>query len=285
MTEKLKIVLIVATTSGKVVFDYFKKNKFVDLTLVITFPDDKSVPRHEIFPHADNIVKTDSANNYAELIVDSKPDYIFVEGWSELLSQEILNCPKHGVIGFHPSKLPNDRGRSVLAWQIEENYTESAVTMFYYNNFPDGGDIIGQELFKIEFNDYITNILDKLDSCVHSLITSYFPLIRQGIAPRKKQNINEGNFRRLRNENDSMIDWNDNSLNIYNKIRAISEPYPLAIAKINNELFKVKKSQIIHTFPYGEELRPGDVVAKLFDDSLIVKTRDSFIRLIYLSKK
>ena len=37
MENKLKIVLIVATTSGKIIYDYFIKNKFVDILQVFTF--------------------------------------------------------------------------------------------------------------------------------------------------------------------------------------------------------------------------------------------------------
>ena len=34
------------------------------------------------------------------------PDYIFCFGWSTLLPQRILDIPKYGVVGYHPSLLP-----------------------------------------------------------------------------------------------------------------------------------------------------------------------------------
>ena len=40
----------------------------------------------------------------------------------------ILSIPRMGVLGFHPAKLPFDRGRSVLAWQIEDGYTAVSYT-------------------------------------------------------------------------------------------------------------------------------------------------------------
>ena len=67
-----------------------------------------------------------------------------------MLSEDLIDLPTKGVVGFHPSKLPFDRGRSVLAWQIEEGYTETALTMFFYSTYPDGGDIIAQEKIRIE---------------------------------------------------------------------------------------------------------------------------------------
>ena len=188
-----------------------------------------------------------------------------------------------GVIGFHPAKLPMDRGRSVLAWQIEDGYTETALTMFKYTDYPDGGDIIGQDIIKIEKEDYISDILDKVDIATENLMKAYFPLLRQGLVKPKKQNLSEGSFRRLRNSGNSVINWNSNSDTIYNKIRAISHPYPGATTTlmINEEecnMF-VWRSEIVKDFPYGKETMPSTVVAKLYDSSLIVKTRDAFLRI------
>jgi methionyl-tRNA formyltransferase len=208
------------------------------------------------------------------------PDYIFVAGWSELLSDELIHIPVNGTIGFHPAKLPCNRGRSVLAWQIEEGYTENALTMFFYTDYPDGGDIIAQECFKIEENDYIADVLKKVNMATYNLMYAYFPLIRQGLAQRKKQCLEDGNFRRLRTtEIDSQIDWNHNSRNIYNKIRAISKPYPGAEGAIDGINMKIWRSEVVD-FPYGQTEKPGAVIARLYDNSCIIKTRDGFLRIL-----
>ena len=47
-----------------------------------------------------------------------------------MINDKILRIPKYGVIGFHPSNLPKDRGRSVLAWQIEDGYPYTFLSMF-----------------------------------------------------------------------------------------------------------------------------------------------------------
>ena len=273
--KKLKIAFIGGMTDGKIVYEYLSKNKHVDLSLTITYPDNTEVPRHVNFPESKNIIKTNSANQYVDKFNDI--DYIFVCGWSELLSNEILKSAKKGVIGFHPSKLPRDRGRSVVAWQIEDGYTEISLTMFYYIDFPDGGDIIAQENIKIEYNDYLNDVLDKIDQATYNLIYANFQLIRKGIIKPRKQILSEGNFRRLRTSRDSKINWNTNSLNIYNKIRAISHPYPCAIGEIENINYKIVKAKVLKKFEFGNECNPGVLVSKLFDNSLVVKTKDNFI--------
>ena len=143
---------------------------------------------------------------------------------------------------------------------------------------PDCGDIIAQEKITIDFEDTIKDVLVKVGDATYSLMKAYFPLIREGKAPRLVQDIRQGNFRRLRKEKDSAIDWNTNSLFIYNKVRAITHPYPGAIGVIDKEKYSIWKCEILD-FPFGEQLLPGSLVATLFDSSLVVRTRDGFIRI------
>ena len=241
----IKVAFIGALPNGLTVYKYLKSNKYVDLLCSITCPDQTDNPEHISFANDKDIIKTKSANDYLAHLKALELDYIFVAGWSELLSSKLINLPKKGTIGFHPSKLPRDRGRSVLAWQILEGYEKSALSMFFYNDIPDGGDIIGQDDFSIENNDTIQDVLLKVNQSTTNLMKSFFPLIRQGVAPRRKQNLEEGNFRRLRKAKDSIINWNQNAQIIYNLIRAITDPYPNAVGVIENKEYKIYKSEII----------------------------------------
>ncbi|MGM0408660.1 MAG: methionyl-tRNA formyltransferase [Bacteroidota bacterium] len=282
---KMNVVFIGGLTNGKIVYDYLSKNRFVDLKLAITYPDDCNKPRHIKFSDDKKIIKTYSANEKIELITELNPDLIVVAGWSELLSNELINIPKKGTIGFHPSKLPKDKGRSVLAWQMEEGYTETALTMFYYCDIPDGGDIIGQEKIFISKDDYINDVLNKVDEATYNLMHAYFPLLRQNKITAQKQDNTNSNFRRLRKEKDDIINWNKTSLEVYNKIRAISNPYPGAVFfDEENNKCKVWKAEIIENFNYGQSAPQGTIVAKLYNNSLIFKTKDSYILIVEWEK-
>jgi methionyl-tRNA formyltransferase len=274
----IKVVFIGGFPYGKIVYDYLRHNKHVSLELAITYPDN-SGPKNSInFPEDSKLIKDISANKYINDIKKAEPDFIFVSGWSELLQSELIDAAKKGTIGFHPSKLPADRGRSVIAWQIEEGYTSTALSMFYYNDLPDCGDIIAQESISIEFEDTVKDVLDKVADASNNLMKAYFPLLREGKAPRIPQEIGSGNFRRLRNAKDSEIDWNKNSVFIYNKVRAITNPYPGATATIDGRRYIIWKCELI-SFPIGEQLPAGSLVATLFDGSLVMRTRNGFLRV------
>ena len=279
MNKMVKVFFIGGLSNGKIVFNYLKKNKYVNLVGVITYPNGSKGARHIDFENDEYIIKSGKIEGYEHFIKDAEPDLIIVAGWSEIIPDEILAIPSMGVIGFHPAKLPMDRGRSVLAWQIEDGYKETALTMFKYTNYPDGGDLIGQDIIKIEQNDYINDVLDKVDKATENLIRAYFPLIRQGLAKPHKQDLSEGSFRRLRGGSDSIINWDSNSLAIYNKVRAISHPYPGATTVLDGKAIIVWRSEILTTFPIGLSEKPGKVIARLYDGSIIFKTRDGFLRI------
>jgi len=276
---KLSVIIIGGLSNGYIVYNYLKKNKYVDLKLVLTYPDENELPRHYSFPDEANIIKTNSAIKYKDKIIEISPDYIFVVGWSEILDSDIINSAQKMVIGFHPSKLPADRGRSVLAWQIEDGYTETALTMFRYSTYPDGGDIIAQESIKIDYNDYLNDILEKVDAATLNMMKAYFPLIRKDLIVPRKQELSEGNFRRLRNNDDSRIDWNRPAVEIFNKIRAISKPYPGAITVLENRKIRIWRSRVIENFEFSPKINPGDIAAKIIDNTIIVKCRNEYLHI------
>lgn len=279
MSNIIKVVFIGGLTNGKIVYGYLKANKFVNLQLAITYKEDFSGARHDRLPDDDNVVRTGTVKGYEDTIKGLNPDLIFVAGWSELIPDSVLAVPAMGCIGFHPAKLPFDRGRSVLAWQIENGYQETGLTMFKYTDYPDGGDILAQEIIPIRHEDYINDILDKIDDATYNIMRAYFPLLRTGRLAAKKQNLEEGSFHRLRGERDSFINWNRNTEDIYNKVRAISHPYPGAFTEMDGKRILVWKSEKVDSLPFGQNEKPGTLVARLYDNSLVFKTRDGFLRI------
>lgn len=283
--KKLNIIFIGGLTNGEIVLDYLLSNKYVDVPMIITHPENYKGPRYVDLSKKVKSIKMFrdlNVNNYTGIIQNLRPYFIFVGGWSDLLSKELISIPSKGTIGFHPSKLPQDRGRSVLAWQIEEGYTETALTMFYYSKLPDCGDIIAQERIKIEYNDYINEVLNKIDNATYNLMRAYFPLLRQGNQPKKPQNINEGNFRRLRTDRDSLINWDQNAEVIYNKIRATSKPYPGAFFYHNGQKVIAWRSEIWQSYnnlPNEHSCTPGNIVKKIDEYRYIVRCRDKYLQI------
>lgn len=292
---KPKIVLICALENGKIALDYFSnldKKGAIDLIKVYTYKDE-FIPNKNMYVRLDNIVdnniltKVGKINDYKEEIKGFNPDFIFVIGWSQLIDKEIINASKKGTIGFHTSKLPKDRGRSTIAWQISEGYTETALTMFYIFEGTDNGDIIAQENIKIEQNDYVKDILFKINQSTYNLLKTYFPLLLNEKAPRIKQDETKSSYRRLRTDQDSFINWNSSTKAIYNLIRAVSYPYPKAWTLYKREKIKTNHAGIIDFnfkgFYFFE--KPGIILGNMKKFGYLIKTRDGIIAIDDLEPK
>jgi methionyl-tRNA formyltransferase len=120
--------------------------------------------------------------------------------------------------------------------------------------------------------------LNKVDEATYNMMFAYFPMLRQKKIKGRKQAGDQSNYRRLRKEKDDVIDWNKTSREIYNKIRAISRPYPGAVFyDEKNNKYKVWKAKIVDEFNYGQSEKPGTIVAKFFNNDLIIKTKNSYI--------
>ena len=223
--------------------------------------------------YVDNINSTKNV----EWIKNLNPDVIFCFGWSSLIKKDILAVAPMGVIGYHPAKLPKNRGRHPLIWALALGLKESASTFFFMDEDADTGDILSQVDFEISYQDDAHNLYDKVVEIALIQIEEFIPALEKDTYIRIKQNEKESNSWRKRNELDGEIDFRMNSRSIYNLTRALTRPYVGAHIKfneINYSVWKVKESN-----DFQENIEPGKVL-RVFDKVFVVKSYDGAIEII-----
>lgn len=163
-------------------------------------------------------------------------DLIFVSGWYHIIGKEILEMPSRGVIGLHPSILPKYRGGAPLVWQMINGEEKAGISLFYFDEGVDSGDIIGQKEVDIDSKDTIKTLYGKIGKEGIQLIKEYLPLIAMGKAPRKKQeNLDAADIWPQRSPEDGRINWEKSNKEIENFVRAQTKPYPGAFTIINGK--------------------------------------------------
>ena len=223
--------------------------------------------------HVEDINSTKSV----EWIKNLNPDVIFCFGWSSLIKKDILALAPMGVVGYHPAKLPKNRGRHPLIWALALGLKESASTFFFMDEGADTGDILTQVDFEISYQDDARNLYDKVVETALIQIEEFIPALEKGTYTRIKQNEKESNDWRKRNELDGEIDFRMNSRSIYNLTRALTRPYVGAYIKFNEtnySVWKVKESN-----DFQENIEPGKVL-RVFDKIFVVKSYDGAIEII-----
>lgn len=181
-----------------------------------------------------------------EILQKINPDLILVMGWSQLLNNEIIQIPRFGVIGSHPTELPKYRGRAPISWTIIKGLKESALTFFYITLGIDDGDILDQRSFQISSNDDATSLYEKITELGKQMLSDNLRLISEGKAKRIKQDSTKfiENWPK-RIPEDGKIDWTKSNREIHALIRATTHPYPGAFTFFKKHKLKIWKAQLL----------------------------------------
>ncbi|MGK7390753.1 MAG: methionyl-tRNA formyltransferase [Candidatus Cyclobacteriaceae bacterium M2_1C_046] len=215
-----------------------------------------------------------------ETIKEAKPDLLFVIGLSQLIKQELINIPTAGCVGFHPTKLPEGRGRGAVAWIILGK-AKGAATFFLIDESIDSGPIIVQEEYTVKDDDYAKDVIKKILVAIDIALDKELPKIKKGKLHLKQQNEEQVTYLGRRKPVDGMIDWNKPSKEIYKLVKAVSNPLPGAYTFFKNKKITVDKALPEKSNRYIGV--PGRVMETDKDKGILVQTGEGLIWLTEIS--
>ena len=233
-----KTVFIGSVLSSKVALETLIENG-VRVDLVCSLSEDASnnvsdyYPIHDIAEkHNISYLKFQKINSDDVIvrIKEIEPDFIFVIGLSQIISNELLKMAKRYSIGFHPTPLPKFRGRAALPWLIILGVRDSKVSLFKLDQGMDSGDIIYQYPYVIEETDYAMDVYNKVCHAMRQALNECIPRMYDDSVEFIKQNHDEATYLLIRRPEDGKIDWNLTGKEIETLIRAANKPYPGAFA-------------------------------------------------------
>jgi len=209
----------------------------------------KNIPFHYILDPKEPFV--------IEEIQSYNPDLVLVISWSQMLPKKIVDFPRLGTVGVHYSLLPERRGGAPLVWAIIDGLEKTGLTLFYYDEGVDTGDIIDQVELEITFHDTVKSMLEKIEIALPPLVEKNLDTILERTNQRIKQDESKASYTKARTPKDGEIDWSLSKKQIYNFIRAQTVPYPCAYTKVIDKNGKSKELVI--------------PCAKFEDDKLIIE--------------
>lgn len=158
-------------------------------------------------------------------------DHVLVVGWSQICRPAFLALPRVGVIGYHPSPLPENRGRAVIPWTILQRRTETGGTLFWMDEGVDTGDVLAQERFAVAPDETAGSLYAKHMDALSSMLAASLPLLAEGTAPRRPQDHGRATWCARRTPADGHIDWAASSDDVWTLVRASGRPYPGAFTE------------------------------------------------------
>lgn len=205
------------------------------------------------------------SDDFQQQLNELNPDVQVVVAF-RMLPESVWKLPKYGTFNLHASLLPQYRGAAPINWAIINGERKTGVSTFFIDEKIDTGSVILQKELKIDKNENVGELHDRLMEVGAELVVKTLRLIAKDKVKSKPQVYTE-NLRaapKLSSEN-TKIDWNDPIDTIHNLIRGLS-PYPVAWSYVENSIdeeFRVKiydaeKVYQEHHLPNGTISVQGD---------------------------
>ena len=255
--------------------------KEYNVSLVVTQPDRKVGRKQEIkfspvkeFALENNIevFQPEKIRKEYQYILDKKPDLIITCAYGQIIPKEILDYPKYKCINIHASLLPKYRGGAPIHHAIINGDEYTGITIMYMDEAMDSGDILYQEKIKIEENDNVGTMFNKLSDLGSKMIIDFLPKFLNGEITPIKQNVDEVTYAYNISKEDEKIDFNNNSKDIFNKIRGLN-PFPVSYALLDDKRVKLYASRIGSSNKNGEI---GEII-HIYEDGIGIRTKDGEI--------
>ncbi len=190
----MKRIVIFASgngTNAHRIIEYFKENKAVEVSLVLS-----NNHKAKVLERA-NTLKTGAisfnrsafynSDSILQLLKNIEPDLIVLAGFLWLFPQRILNFFPNKVINIHPALLPEFGGKGMYGSNVHNaviasGVKESGITIHYVTPEYDKGAIIFQAKTEITSKDTSETVAAK----IHELEYEHFPkVIEQVLNPIK----------------------------------------------------------------------------------------------------
>lgn len=219
-----------------------------------------------------------NAPEFVDWVRSLRLDLNISMSYDQILRRPIIESAPLGFINCHTGKLPYYRGRNVINWAIINNEQEIGLTVHYVDEGIDTGDIILQHMLPISWDDTYGTMLEKVQEAFPDLLAEAVRLIERNEVERQPQASLEGTYFSARIPGDEWIDWHDTSLNIYNKIRAITHPGPGAQTMLGDRMLIIWRARYDPSWP-KYIATPGEVIGVVPGQGVKVKTGDSTLLL------
>ncbi|MFX4263255.1 formyltransferase family protein [Pelotomaculum propionicicum] len=216
-----------------------------------------------------------------KFIKDKNPDIIYCFGWSQLLKKQVINIPKLGVVGFHPTKLPNNKGRHPVIWTLVLGLTDTASTFFMIDEAVDNGEIVSQYSIKVDLHDDANDLYNKILLVAGHQVIEFTEQFENNKVNFIKQNQLNTNTWRKRTKEDGKIDFRMSALNIYNLVRGLTKPYVGAHLVFEGKEYKVWRCEVVKDVKEEySNIEFGKVLQVYSPTSFLVRSGKDLIKII-----
>ena len=169
---------------------------------------------------------------WREQIAALQPDLILSVYYRHMIGTKILALPPLGAWNMHGSLLPKYRGRAPINWAVLHGEPRLGMTLHRMVKSADAGAVVDQEGVDIGPRDTAEQAFRKVLPCARRVLARQIDALLAGTAKETPQDESQANYFGGRKPEDGRIVWTQTSAQIFNLIRAVTDPYPGAFADL-----------------------------------------------------
>jgi methionyl-tRNA formyltransferase len=213
---------------------------------------------------------------WREKIAALQPDLILSVYYRHMIGTRILELPRLGAWNMHGSLLPKYRGRAPINWAILHGETRLGMTLHRMVKAPDAGAVVDQEGVDISPRDTAEQAFRKVLPCARRVLERQIDALLAGTARETPQDETQATYFTGRKPEDGRIHWTQTSAQIFNLIRAVTDPYPGAFTDIGTSRLMVWWAEPASPATAGCRGQPGEILSV---SPLVVTTADGALEL------
>ncbi|MZG53215.1 MAG: methionyl-tRNA formyltransferase [Nitrospinae bacterium] len=221
--------------------------------------------------------ETVNTEEFIDCLLKSRPDFIIVVAFGQILGEAFLKIPKQFCINLHSSLLPKYRGAAPINRAILNGDTVSGVTTMIMDKGMDTGDILLTKEIPVELNDDAKSLHDKLAEQGAELVLETLSRLEKNDLLPVPQNSDLASYAPKLKKEESLVDWERDAKSIFNKIRGLT-PWPGTHTLYNGKRLGILKGEVLSGDPAD---RPG-YVERITDSGIEVGTGEKRLKITEL---
>ena len=198
---------------------------------------------------------------WIEKITALAPDLILSVYYRNMISSKILALPRLGAFNMHGSLLPKYRGRAPINWAVLHGEPRIGMTLHRMVKAADAGAIVDQQGVDIGPRDTAEQAFRKVLPCARQVLARQIDALLAGTASETPQDESQATYFGGRKPEDGRINWTQTSRQIFNLIRAVTDPYPGAFTDVGPARLMVWWAEPDSPATRGLRGKPGEVLS------------------------
>jgi methionyl-tRNA formyltransferase len=181
------------------------------------------------------------AEENRSFIQESKPDFLVVVAYGQILPGWLLQSPAIAPVNLHGSLLPRYRGAAPAAWAIMNGDPVTGVTTMLIEERMDTGPILLKREVPIPFS-MTRGELEQVLSGIGAelLIPTLDGLARRSLQPVPQDDSQASMAPKITREM-ARVCWNNDAVKVHNFIRALN-PWPLARSEFQSQSLHILRA-------------------------------------------